>query len=101
MGVGVINDKGRLAFFTERNGQRSMLDVCRKKVVYLRVTIDSRQNKHQFEVSTDGHSFMPVGESFSLRMGNWKGSRVGLFCYATGEKGGKAQFDYFHYDIQQ
>lgn len=101
MGVGVINEKGRLAFFTERNGQRSMLDVCRKKVVYLRVTIDSQQNKHQFEVSTDGYSFMPVGESFSLRMGNWKGSRVGLFCYATGEKGGKAQFDYFHYDIQQ
>ena len=101
MGVGVINENGRLTFFTEHNGKRNMLNACNKKTVYLRVNIDSRQNSHQFEVSTDGRSFTPVGEPFSLRMGNWKGSRVGLFCYATGEKGGKAKFDYFHYDIQQ
>ena len=52
-------------------------------------------------MSHDGKRFEPVGEVFSLQMGNWKGSRVGLFCYTTESDGGEAAFDYFDYDISR
>ena len=66
----------------------------------LRVTIDSQQNRHQFSVSTDGRHFTAVGQPFSLRMGNWKGSRIGLYSYHTeASKGGRVQFDSFSHQL--
>ena len=99
MGVGISRMDGQLSVFVERDGQRNTIGSCQKKTVFLRVSIDSRQNHHQFAVSTDGRHFTPIGEPFALRMGKWKGSRVGLFCYHTDGKGGKAQFDFFHYEV--
>ena len=99
MGVGICRQQGRLALFIERDGQRTVVRNLRATTAQLRVTIDSRANTHQFAVSTDGRTFQPVGDPFALRMGSWKGSRVGLFCYNTKGNGGTAQFDYFHYDI--
>ena len=63
------------------------------------MSVDSRNNRHQFAVSTDGKRFETIGEAFTMRMGAWKGTRVGLFCYATKGEGGRARFDFFHYDM--
>ena len=102
-GIGICRQAEGLFFYQENDGKCDIIAPCKPKVVYLRCTIDSRQNRHQLAYSTDGKHFQPVGETFALRMGSWKGSRVGLYCYALGEKatGGKARFDFFHYDIQQ
>ena len=102
-GIGICRQAEGLFFYHENDGTFDIIAPCKPKVVYLRCTIDSRQNRHQLAYSTDGKHFQPVGEPFALRMGSWKGSRVGLYCYALGEKatGGKARFDFFHYDIQQ
>ncbi|MBQ1702808.1 MAG: hypothetical protein II023_13180 [Prevotella sp.] len=34
-----------------------------------------------------------------MQMGGWKGTRVGLYCYNLNGNGGKAQYDYFHYQV--
>ena len=101
-GVGVCCQNGQTNFYIEEDGQRHLLSVCKQKTVYLRVTIDSRKNHHQFSISTDGKRYQDVGQPFSLRMGYWKGSRVGLYSYNTeAPQGGKVQFDLFRYDIKR
>ena len=78
--------------FVEANGRRTIVKTGKFSRLYLRLTNDCRQNRHQFHYSTDGRRFTPVGDSFSMRAGYWKGIRVGLFCYGPD---GYAQFDHF------
>ena len=100
MGVGVCRQDGRLFFYLENDGERRILGPCQKKTIYLRVDIDSRANTHQLSYSTDGRHFTPAGEPYALRMGYWKGSRIGLYCYNTEtSSGGVAHFNHFHYDV--
>ena len=112
MGVGICRTEGKLYFYIEQDGQRTLLGRCPKNIVYLRLTIDSERNLHQFATSTNGRRFTPAGEPFPLRMGYWKGSRIGIFCYTTSSaelntttgftnslQGGKARFSSFRYDV--
>lgn len=101
-GVGICRENGATRFYIEQDGERTLLSPCRQKNAWLRITIDSRQNQHQFAISTDGKYFLPVGKPFALRMGNWKGSRIGLYSYNTGALlGGNVSFDFIHYDIKR
>ena len=79
--------------YTEFGGKKQIVQSGKFKQLYLRVTNDCQQNRHQFLYSTDGQTFIPVGEPFPMRAGYWKGIRTGLYCYG---QNGQAQFDYFH-----
>ena len=78
--------------YTEFDGQKTVIKTGKYQKLYLRVTNDCLQNRHQFWYSTDGQQFIPVGNPFSMRAGYWKGIRTGLYCYGSD---GQAQFDYF------
>ena len=99
MGIGIGKINGRLHLLTEQDGRRTVIRTWNKPTIYLRITADSRNNVHHFSVSSDGKHFEPVGETFAMQMGAWKGTRVGLFCYNTIGTGGCARFDYFRYAI--
>jgi beta-xylosidase len=109
MGVGVCRQEGKNYFYLEEDGARTLLGVCKQKVVSLRVTIDSQRNTHQFAVSADGKHFDKVGTPFSLRMGYWKGSRIGLYSYNIRNKkpeqpsagSGTVYFNTFRYDVER
>lgn len=79
--------------YTEFGGKKQIVQQGKFKQLYLRVTNDCQQNRHQFLYSTDGQTFIPIGEPFPMRAGYWKGIRTGLYCYG---QNGQAQFDYFH-----
>ncbi len=51
------------------------------KKIYFRATMNARTNQHQLYYSTDNKNFTPCGEAYSLRFGDWKGARVGLYSY--------------------
>lgn len=78
--------------FVEANGQKQIVVQGSFPKLYLRVTNDCLQNRHQFFYSTDGQHFHPASDPFPMRAGYWKGIRNGLFCYGPD---GQAQFDYF------
>ena len=100
MGVGVCRQDGRLYFYLENDGERSILAPCKKKTACLRVDIDSQWNRHQLYYSIDGRNFTPAGESYSLRMGYWKGSRIGIYSYTTtATTGGTVRFTDFNYQV--
>lgn len=72
-----------------------------KSTIYLRLHLDGLRNVYSFAYSTTGKKFTPVGEPFPMQFGHWKGVRPALFCYTTGAVGGgKALFDWAHYDIK-
>lgn len=73
-----------------------------KSTIYLRLHLDGIGNVYSFSYSyvDNDKFFTPIGESFAMKFGHWKGVRPALFCYNTMGEGGKAMFDWVHYDIQ-
>lgn len=65
--------------------------------VWLRLTLDTNAELHQLAYSLDGTNFTPFAERFLLRFDNWKGPRVGLYCFNAENEAGKAVFDDFVY----
>ena len=90
--VGLCKD----GIYVETGGQRQLVQKGRFAKVWLRVTNDSQQNRHQFAYSLDGEHFVSAGEAFPMRGGYWKGIRTGLFCYGSN---GKAHFDSFQQKV--
>ncbi len=66
------------------------------RYVYLRASIRYGENKARFQYSLDGKTWEPFGgetqQSFNLSV--FVGSRFGIFCYATKQQGGYADFDW-------
>ena len=69
----------------------------KKGIIYLRAASKFREDKARFYYSLDNKTWMPFGEethqTFNLTV--FVGSRFGLFCYATKQPGGYADFDWF------
>jgi hypothetical protein len=63
---------------------------------YLRVKV-TQNAVCSFSYSTDGKTFLPVGEPFTARKGKWIGAKVGLFAVRTGKtrETGYADVDWF------
>ena len=72
----------------------------KKGIIYLRAAIKYGENKARFQYSLDGKAWESFGgetqQSFNLTV--FVGSRFGLFCYATKQGGGYADFDWFSTD---
>ena len=93
-GIG-LSKKG---VFIEKNGQRTIIQPGTFPRLYLRITNDCEQNRHQYFYSTDDETYLPACDPFPMRGGYWKGIRVGLFCYGPD---GKADFDFFQQKVTQ
>lgn len=70
-----------------------------QSVVYLKIECDFKDlaDTGHFFYSSDGASWMPIGSplNMSYTLPHFMGYRFGLFNYATREKGGYADFDFF------
>lgn len=63
----------------------------------IRLDVDTEANRFAYSYSTDGVDFRPMGESFEMKSGFWKGVRTGLYAYTLSPVPGKTHFDYFRY----
>lgn len=77
--------------------EKTMSIEPKKSIVYLRAAIKYGENKARFQYSLDGKTWERFGgetqQSFNLTV--FVGSRFGIFCYATKQQGGYADFDWF------
>ena len=95
--AGVHMKDGRPNLSLEVGGNiQKMADLSAGKV-WLRVTFDAVENIFRYSYSTDGKEFIPLGGTFGMRFGFWKGARVALFCYNAEASSGTAFFDDFTY----
>lgn len=53
--------------------------------LYIRLSMNFPEKRFQFFYSLDGYRYSQAGDSFYTRWGNWKGVRMGMYCY--GEQG--------------
>jgi len=100
-GIGIAQKDGQMWLYLEDNGEHKYIQQVKRKIVYLKVLVDAEENNNQFYMSEDGKKFTPIGDSFAMYSGSWKGERVGLYCYNTKEVAGQAMFDYFRYEIMK
>jgi len=98
--IGITKLGGRPLLYLEKNGVVETLGPVRGTRVHLRATLDAKANRHQLAWSADGKAFEPVGTPYSLKLGDWKGARLGLYSYTVGEETGQALFRHFTYTFR-
>ena len=54
----------------------------------------------QYYYSLDGDNFIPYGQPYQLKWGNYRGDRIGIYCYNNEEEKGYVDVDYFHYEME-
>ena len=90
-------DKVRNAGRGFEAAEKTMSIKPKKGIVYLCAAIRYGDNKAYFFYSLDGKTWERFGgetqQSFNLTV--FVGSRFGIFCYATKQQGGYADFDWF------
>ena len=95
MGV-VLEDGCRYVYLAKENEILQKTPI-KGSVIYLRMEADAENNKYQLLYSTNMKDFMALGESFPMQFGNWKGVRIGLYCYNVKGRAGRVAFDNFVY----
>ena len=98
VGIGVSRREGKLQFYCETDGDVAMLGSA-AKVVWLKVGI--ADGLFTFSYSTNGRDYHEAGPAVTIRAANWKGPRLGLYCYNRTAASGKARFNYLHYDVSK
>lgn len=84
-----------LAQFDQKTGQTATVPFSGKRV-WLRAHCDFRTETARFSYSTDGKTFAPLGDAFTMvfQLKTFQGVRYSLFHYNTnGSPGGYADFD--------
>lgn len=95
--VGLMKRQGKVFLYLEKNGEVVQTLPFGGRTVYFRMTADAAANRYALAYSADGKSFRQMGDSFTMQFGNWKGVRVGLYCYNTEKSEGTVGFDDFVY----
>ena len=71
--------------------------------VFLRLRYDFREDFAYMSWSADGEAWneLDFAQKIMFTLDYFTGYRTGLFCYATKELGGHADFDYFHQSVTE
>jgi xylan 1,4-beta-xylosidase len=98
-GVGIARDEdGYILRFYDQYRNRTIEEKLASGKVNLRITGNYELDIAQFSYSTDGNSFINIGDSILLpyQLKTFQGSRYALFAYNTaGQSGGYADFEDF------
>ena len=96
-------NSSELAFTTCKDADKGTAEketvitkLTEKSTVFFRVLV-KKDGLCQFSYSSDGATFMDVGEPFKARVGKWIGAKIGFFCTRNVKTNdsGFADIDYF------
>ena len=96
--IGIAKQNGKTFLYFQKDGIIKQKETISGEDIYLRLEADAKENNYQFLASQDGKSYKEIGISFNMKFGNWKGVRIGLYCYNTQSADGKVAFDWFQYE---
>lgn len=95
--IGVTKRDGALFIYVNLHGEYLEQPLACDGIQLKAFTTEA-EGANQFYYSADGDTFAPLGGTFPVQMGFWKGPHLGLFSYNEKEPAGAASFDWFHYD---
>ena len=96
--IGVMQEDGNRYVYLEKDNEIVQKKPAKGNVIYLRMQADATNNEYRLLYSYDTKEFMALGDGFPMKFGNWKGVRIGLYCYNVREKAGQVCFDDFVYN---
>lgn len=59
------------------------------------------EGKSQFSYSLDGEIFVNFGDSYQLKWGNYRGDRIGIYCFNDEIESGCVDIDFLEYRISK
>jgi beta-xylosidase len=82
------------------NGKATLGPVLTGNVLWLKSTWGS-DGKSQYSYSEDGKTYTVFGEPYLLSWGNYRGDRLGIFCFNNKTDDGYVDVDFFHYEYAE
>jgi len=67
------------------------------KTLWLKSTWGA-DGQSQYSYSEDGKTFTNFGAPYQLAWGNYRGDRIGIFCFNNKTDDGYVDVDFLHYD---
>ncbi len=98
--LGVVQSNGVRRIAYSANGHETCGAVLNGAEICLR-SLSGADGACTWAFSGDGQSFTPFGERYALEWANYRGDRIGLFCYNNEAEAGQADFTAFRYDINR
>lgn len=100
--LGVMKNGGKYILYRGNNeGETELKGINGHKTLYLRLNLDILQKTFRFAYSTDNKTFTPVGETFSVNAGFWKGIRIALYHYNVTTDSGYVTIPWFKYEVRK
>lgn len=93
LGVRMENGKKYIEFKTADAEALTGPEIT-KKQIWLRSTWDA-DGVSRYSYSLDGKQFVPFGSGYQLKWGNYRGDRVGVFCFNDDSDTGYVDVDFF------
>ncbi len=87
-------ERGRCLYYRQNRKNIVVVATNAPRRVVLQTSWD-RNGKARFAYSLDGKGFVDADVEFGISWGRYRGNRVGLFSYATGQEGGEVVFTPF------
>ena len=97
--LGIVQRAGRKRMEYTENGHLLLEKEFVGTSVWLR-SIWGNNGLSQYYYSLDGDNFIPFGHPYQLSWGNYRGDRIGVYCYNNNVESGYVDIDYFHYEME-
>ncbi len=91
-----VDADGAKRIYADLDGRRTQGPVVEADIVYFRTDIE--QGLAWFSYGLDGEEWTRIGDKFEIAFGNWRGDRLGFYCWNDKKPAGHVDIDYFRYD---
>ncbi len=91
-----VEENGTRRLVFNNNGKEEKGPAIKSALIYYRTDIDG--DRATFSYSTDGKNCKPFGAKVQLKFGNWRGDRLGFYCWNDVKEAGSIDVDWFRYD---
>ncbi len=98
--IGVHQLAGIKRIEYNNNGELLEGEILDKPYIWLKSEWGLEGNS-VYSYSIDGENYISFGGVYSLEWGNYRGDRIGIFCFNNEQERGRVDIDYFHYRIEK
>jgi beta-xylosidase len=95
--LGVTQDSTTRTLEYNNNGHFTAGPTLMGKTLWLKSTWGA-DGQSQYSYSEDGKTFTNFGAPYQLAWGNYRGDRIGIFCFNNKTDDGYVDVDFLHYD---
>lgn len=94
--IGIVKENGVCHLEYRKNDKISRGQSVGTKYIWFKSQWGLDGNSHYY-YSLDGEIYFSFGEPYQLTWGNYRGDRIGIYCFNDNGPNGFVDVDYFHY----